>query len=417
MKTEIFDYGMNGEGVGKIDGKIVLLPNSLPFEVVNFEIEQDNSNFCVGNVLEIENMSEKRTTPPCPYYLECGGCDLQHIKYDEQLNFKRLLVKKTLKKVANIDVEVQSTVESFFQFGYRNKLSLNIKNSKCGFFKAGSKQLVEINKCLLANKTITEISQFVVNELKDYAFNVKNLVVRNINNQTLIGIVTTKLLNFDALCEKVLNKFKNVGIYQVVNTRKDSVVLDGKTIHVGGIKEIQIENFGLNYSVDLLGFHQTNEDIQNKIYSTVVNMIDEQACVLNGFSGQGLLSAIIAKKAKQVYGIEINLNSHKSAEKLKKDNKVKNLTNICGDFYKQFDKIKEKVNTIVLDPAKKGCGKQAMCAIMGVENIIYISCNPIALAKDLREILSDYEIETVIPFDMFPNTKNVETLVKLRIKK
>lgn len=416
MKTEIFDYGMNGEGVGKIDNKIVLLPNALIGEIVEFDLVKEYSNYAIGSVKNVENCSKQRLEPPCPYYYECGGCDLQHMASLEQAKFKKMLVQKTIKKITGNSVEVEDTITSNKHFEYRNKMSFNIKNNEVGFYKNNSKDLVKIQKCLLCNQKINEIL-FIFNKFlqKNNKF-IKNLVIRDINNQILVGVVVSADLDLNPFYTELKNRFENVGVYQILNTRKDSVVLSGKVSHVAGIKEIKIENFGLHYSVDLMGFHQTNIDIQNKIYSKVLEMIDNNSVVLNGFSGQGLLSAIVAQKAKKVYGIEINKNSHISAEKLKKDNRISNLTNICGDFYKEFDKIKEKINTIILDPTKKGCGKQAMCAIMGVENIIYISCNPIALSKDLREILNDYKIETIIPFDMFPNTKNVETLVKLKLK-
>ena len=202
----------------------------------------------------------------------------------------------------------------------------------------------------------------------------------------------------------------------IINTRNDSVVLSGKVYHIGGIKNIKVNNFGLTYFVDLLGFHQTNLEIQNKLYSKVLDYISPNAVVINGFSGQGLLTAIIAQKAKHVIGIEINKSSHASAEQLKKLNDISNMKNICGDFFKHIKTEKNKANTIILDPTKKGCGKNVMTEINGIENIIYISCNPIALSKDLNVLKDDYDIEEVTPFDMFPNTTSVETLVKLKKK-
>ena len=416
MEIEIFDYGMNGEGVGKINGKIALISDALVGEVVEAEIVKENKNFCVANVKSVIKKSQQRQIPPCPYFFDCGGCDLQHMKYEEQLKFKQMLVQKTIKKITGVDYQVSNTVPSENVFNYRNKLSINFKDGKSGFFKEGSKDIVEIKNCMLASEKINKIYEIFAKNIKNNAKFVKNLVIREINNQILVGVVVNKAFDLLPIYEIINKEIVNVGMFQILNTRKDSVVLSGKVSHIAGIKEINIENFGLNYSVDLLGFHQTNEDIQNKIYEKVLEFISPNSVVLNGFSGQGLLSAIIAKKAHQVYGIEINESSHKSAENLKIVNKVNNLTNICGDFYKKFDKIKKNINTIVLDPSKKGCGRDTMCAIIGVENIIYISCNPIALAKDLRELLPFYEIQDVVPFDMFPNTKSVETLVKLKLK-
>jgi len=417
METEIFDYGMNGEGVAKIDGKIVLLPGSLIGEKVEIEIEQDNKNFCVAKVKNVLKTSPNRVEPICPYFKECGGCDLQHLSYAEQLKFKKLLVEKTIKKITGLNIDCEQTVLSDKVFNYRNKLSLNCADGKVGFFKEGTNSLIEINHCCLAQENINKILKIFKKYAKKYEKNIKNLVIRDIDNQILVGIVAKEEIDLTDFCKDLSENFHSIGVYLIINKRKDSVVLSGKVKNICGIKEINVENFGLNYSVDLIGFHQTNLDVQNKIYSQVLDFIKPNEVVLNGFSGQGLLSAIIATKASMVYGIEINPSSHKSAENLKRINKIANLVNIQGDFYKKFDKIKQKINTIVLDPAKKGCGKDTLCAIIGVENIVYISCNPIALAKDLRVLLDKYEIEKIVPFDMFPNTKSVETLVKLKIKR
>lgn len=417
MKLDIIDYGMNGEGVGKIDGKVILVDNAILGETVEIEIIKDNKNYATAKCVDTVTKSKNRQTPPCPYFYECGGCSLQHMNYCEQLKYKTTLVKKTLKKVANLDVDVKSCIACDNVFNYRNKTSFNFNNTKCGFYKENSKYIVEINNCLISSENINKVyalfKEFLLST--KCAQYVKNLVVKDIENQLLIGVVVSKSFNLLPFYEFLTQHFNNIGLFEVVNTRNDSVVLSGKVKNIAGIKEIKINNFNVSYFVDLLGFHQTNINIQNKLYNKVLEYILPNTKVVNGFSGQGLLSAIIAQKAKQVVGIEINKNSHLSAEKLKIDNNIKNLTNICADFNKEITKHIKNTNTIILDPSKKGCGSVVMQKIKGIKNIIYISCNPIALAKDLRE-LKDYIIEEIIPFDMFPNTNNVETLVKLTLK-
>ena len=229
-----------------------------------------------------------------------------------------------------------------------------------------------------------------------------------------MGIVSKTELNLTHLLTLLQKENENIGLYNIVNTRNDSVVLDGKVKHIGGIKNINISAFDLTYSVDLIGFHQTNINIQNKLYYNVIDYVSNNSYVVNGFSGQGLLSAILSKKAKHVVGIELNASAHTSAEKLKTTNNLKNLTNVKGDFNKLISNYISKADVLILDPAKKGCGKETMQKIVGVKEIVYISCNPIALAKDLNVIKEHYKIESITPFDMFPNTKNVETLVKLK---
>ena len=344
---------------------------------------------------------------------------MQHMKYDEQLNFKTLLVKKTIKKITGLDLPVQPTIACLNQYEYRNKVSFNFHNKTSGFFQENSKDIVEADKCLLISKNMNKIYEIFKNFIKNQqnlTNFIKNLVIREISNQILVGVVTKKEIDLSTFCEQLCANFNQIGLYQIINNRNDSVVLSGKTIHIGGIKEIQISNFNLNYSVDLLGFHQTNIDIQNKLYSKVLEYISPNDSVINGFSGQGLLTAIIASKAKSVVGIEINKSSHLSAEKLKRENNIKNMKNVLGDFNKCAPTYFKTANTLILDPSKKGCGKEILKHINNIKNIIYISCNPIALSKDLNILKEHYDIKEVIPFDMFPNTKNVETLVKLSLK-
>lgn len=414
METKIIDYGMNGEGVAKVDGKVVLIDGAMIDEFVEFEIVEDNSNYALAKTSKITKPSKNRTNPQCPYFNVCGGCQLQHMKYDEQLKFKTLNIKKTLKKISSIDFDVSKTIACSTPFGYRNKMSFSTKNNSCGLLKFNSKEIVDISHCPLATENINKILNIFKNYISTNPHDeIKNLVVRDIENQILVGIVTEKHVDLNEFFTMLSSSFKQIGLYEIINTRNDSVVLSGKVNHISGIKKIEIKNFNLTYFVDLMGFHQTNLEIQNKLYEKVLEFINPHSIVLNGFSGQGLLSAIIAQKAKQVVGIEINKSSHNSAEKLKKDNNIKNLKNICGDFHKEVSKLKISMDTLILDPTKKGCGKQVMTEINGFENIIYISCNPIALCKDLNIIKDDYIIEEIIPFDMFPNTTSVETLVKL----
>ena len=417
MEINIFDYGMNGEGVAKVDGKVILCANALIDEVVEAEIIEDNKNFAVAKTKQILKTSKMRSEPKCPYFTICGGCDLQHMEYNEQLKFKQKLVQKTIKKICNLDVQVLETIPSSKVYNYRNKMSFTVNDKLCGLYKAESKNIVDITSCPLAQDDIN----IILNIFKGYInnnpnTNIKNIVIREIENQILVGVVTKAKTDLSIFIDALKLKFKNIGVYEIINTRKDSVVLSGKINHIYGIKEIKINNFNLTYYVDLIGFHQTNIDIQNKIYQKVLNYINPNTIIVNGFSGQGLLSAILASKAKQVYGIEINNSSHISAEKLKTDNNISNLTNICGDFNKHINHYIKIADTIILDPAKKGCGIEVMKKIKGIKNIIYISCNPIALCKDLNVLKDDYIIEEITPFDMFPTTKNVETLVKLKIK-
>lgn len=415
MLVEIKNLGMNAEGVANIDGKILFIPNCLTGEKVECNIVKDFGNYAQCEIKNIVQKSPNRTTIACPYYFSCGGCSLQHMNYSEQLSFKQNLVKNTIKKIANIDCSVNQTVGCEKPFNYRNKISLSVANSKIGFKSKASDQVVDVDFCLLAdeqiNKTIKVIKEYLANNKIPSA---KNIVIRHLEGQTLIAIVCYKNEDLNNLNAFISQHINNYGLFLVLNNRKDSVVLTNKIKHVGGLKNISLTN-PLNLCLRLDSFYQTNSIIQNKLYQHILDQISNQDVVVNGYSGAGVLSALVAKKAKNVFGIEINKTAHCDAENLKKCNKISNLTNICGDFFKNYKKL-EHFNTVILDPSKKGCGKAVMQQIKNVDKIIYVSCNPIALAKDLREILSTFKIESVQPFDMFPNTVSVETCVVLKRK-
>lgn len=447
MKLTIINQGINGEGVATDNGKVYFVPNALIGETVECETVKDFGNYANTKLINIIKQSENRVKPVCPYYEKCGGCDLQHINYAAQLKFKQNLIKSTLKKVGGIEVEVATTIACNNQFNYRNKISFSCSENAIGFKAKSTNQIVDVDFCPLADNGINQIYKVIKPYLSTNNIQtLKNIVIRQLAGQTLIAVVVSKKQDMQGLYDLLKHQIENFGLFMVINPRKDSVVLTNNIIHIGGLKNIHLlKDYDLTLTVD--SFYQTNVDIQNKLYNHILSQIGNNEKVINGYSGAGILSAEIAKKAQSVYGIEINKSAHADAENLKKHNKISNLFNICGDFLENFKNLtnisnqqnnqtinnkrkpdsnktlynstltnNQVCNVLVLDPSKKGCGKQVMQAICGVEKIIYVSCNPIALAKDLREIKDEYEITNVQPFDMFPNTVSVETCVTL-IKK
>ncbi len=412
MKVKIKNLGMNGEGVAENYGKILFIPNCLPDEEVECEVVEDKKNYAICKLTKVLTLSPERAEPPCKYYNVCGGCDLQHMSKSTQLKFKQQLIHNTLKKVAKIDIDVLPTIAADEQYFYRNKISLSVCGNKIGFKAKSSDEIVDICECMIANKEIN----FAVKVLREFLSqnnikSLRNIVIRNLESQTLIAMVCKQRENLTGLFNHLNNKLKNFGLFLVINKRNDSVVLTNNIYKIGGLTEISLTT-PIKMNLRLESFYQTNQFVQDKLYDHILKQISEKEIVVNGYSGAGLLSAILAQKAKMVYGIEINKSAHLDAENLKKSNKIVNLSNVCGDFFENLKKIK-KFNTVILDPSKKGCGEQVMQKLIGVDKIIYVSCNPIALAKDLRVLDGKYKTTSVQPFDMFPNTINVETCVCL----
>ncbi len=382
----IEDLGMNGEGIAHENGKAVFMPFYLPGEII------EN-----GKIIK---KSEFRITPVCPYFKACGGCNLQHLKYEKTLKFKQNKIKNVLNKF-KINVEVLECEPSAKIFNYRNKITLKCDGKKLGLYKLNSHEIVEIEDCKLASEEINSVIK-IIKEIK--INNIKEIIIQNYNKNIL---VTFKLINNDfnnikLFKEKIKNYTKNYAIF---------AEYEDKTIFHAGEKYFIKEEFNIKYPFTNKSFYQVNDEIKNKIYSDILCNITSNDEVLDAYSGSGLLSAIIAKVAKKVVGVEIVKPATINANKLKEINKLCNLENINGDTAKLIDKI--KFNVCVLDPPRAGVNIKVIQSLnmLMPEKIIYLSCNPATLARDLKLLENNYNIISLKPYDMFPNTCHVETLV------
>lgn len=429
LTVTIVDLGINGEGIAKHDGAVIFVPFALKDEVVKIHIIYAKSKFYVGKILDIITPSPYRVKPVCPYFSKCGGCDLQHLEYNQTLNFKTNLVSNTLKNVGKLDVvdKVLPCI-SANQYYYRNKFSFPIGydgEGYVGMYKENSHTIIKIDNCHIQQPWALDVITIFNNFLrtaKNSIYNeqskeglIKHLVCRMEQNHLLICVVVNgnKLNEYDLLIEMLKEKFANFSLMLNINKLQNNVILTETYKILYGNPQISLNQEGLKYNISLNSFMQVNTQIANMIYSKVKEKVKNEV-VVNAFSGAGFLSGLLAQSAKFVYGIEIVESAHLDAETLKSTNNITNLKNICGDAKIELPKIKD-FEFIVLDPPRKGCGKDVMDTILNVmpNKILYISCNPATLARDLAYLNGKYEIEFVQPFDMFPQTRHVETLVSL----
>ncbi len=430
MRVKINNLGMNGEGISSPENnelnKVIFVPFAMPNEIVEIEILQEKAKFCNGKLISVESSSIDRIKSPCPYFMKCGGCNLQHIKYEKQLEFKKNLVKDTLLKVGGINHEIVSTQPSK-NYGYRNK-GVFFLGKNIGMMEYNSHNIIEIDKCLLMNDEINQALAIIKDWIKTYNistfdFNsykglLKYAVIRSVNNQTLICLVTTneKVKHLDVLYAN-LQKLGQVGLYLNINNQRNSIILGKQFKYISGIKDISLEEFGIKYNIDIPSFLQVNNEIKRDLYLEVANNINNEI-VIDAYAGAGLLSAILSKQAKKVYSVEIVKEASIKAKALTLENKITNIEVINGDCSYIVPKLVGKLNNccVVLDPSHAGCGEEVINSVKSVNKIIYISCNPIALAKDLRLLINTHNIQLIKPYDMFPQTKHVETLVILTKK-
>lgn len=449
IEVTIQNLGANGEGVAIVHSLPVFIPNALEGEIVKIKILKVLKNFAYGKVLEIIKPSTDRVSPICPVFSKCGGCQLQHLIYSKQLEFKQNLVKTNFKKIANLDVEVNSCVPCNNEYDYRNKLQLplGIKKEKigdtiveknvAGFYAPASNKIVPTCSCNLHGKWASDLLCIALKYLDisgDTAFdctmqtgNVRHIVARYIDNNLMLTVVTKqgKLKDENLLVKLVKEKFPNCSIFINKNSKNTNVILGEKFRHIYGNLTQKLSTFNISYEISPQSFLQVNLDIQNKIYSEIVKHISQNSIVVNAYSGAGLLSAIIAQKAKQVYGVEIVPEATFNANKLKQENKIDNLTNITGDCAEELPKLVEKLTSdnlcVVLDPPRKGCDEKVLASIKSVlpKQILYVSCNSSTLARDVKFLLEggNYILDFVQPFDMFPQTCHIETFASLSLKR
>ena len=435
--VKIDRLGASGEGIAIHNGIVIFVPFATIGDEVLVHIINDKNKFLIGKVVEFVKKSSARVEPKCPYFSKCGGCDIQHLSYEDQLEFKQNLVSGTLKKYAKIDAKVNPVVPSPKEFRYRNKFALPVQEIngevKIGMFKKHSHNIIEIEDCLLQSKK----TKLIIKLFREYmiennisAYNeatkkgdVKHIVVREAGDDFVLTVVVTdeKFNKFTPLIEKLKKHFSSFGIVKNVNKLNNNVIFGNLDKKVYGIYELEKNDFAVQYFVNNKSFLQVNDEVKNLIYQKIIDTVGKQKNVIDAYSGAGLLSSIIAKSGANVYAVEIVKEATENANKLKFLNDLYNLTNKNGDCAKIIPELAKELKgdfMIVVDPPRKGLDDAVVDVFLKTKPkmIVYLSCNPATLARDLSKLLSEYIIDFVQPYDMFPQTANVETLVCLKLK-
>ena len=395
----IDDYGYDGEGVGRVDGKVYFVPYGIKGEDVKVKVVKQNKSFCFGRLLQVNEISPKRQEPVCPYFGRCGGCSYQHMSYEDEIGIKTELFKRQLKKIGYLgEIEV---VTSQNVYGYRNKIKLFVGEHKVGLKYRASDEICDIDYCPICedkiNKAIKPIKDFV--EGNGLYNAIDNIVLRQEGDACLINFILKdkKQINYQGL---YLILGQDYGIYQTFQR---------EIKYIFGIKSLNTTEFGLDCSFSPTSFHQVNNQVCEKLYKKVLEEVKGE--VINCYSGNGVLSGIIALK-NRVVGIEIGEAEHNEAQNLRDKNKLKNLVNIKGDCAKILPNLQG--DTLIVDPPRVGLDSKVCSVIKSkkIKKFIYISCNSATLVRDLQRI-SNFKIKKVYLFDMFPRTGEYECLVVL----
>ena len=406
IKIEKLDH--QGRGIGYLEDKIVFVDNSLPGEMVEIEITKDNSKIKEAKVINYIDMSNERIESNCPYYEECGGCNLLHINYLNQLNYKQNKVEEILTKEDIVEINrISKIVPSPRQFGYRNKVTLK-NDGKLGYYKNKSYEIVDINKCLLANDKINDA---IIN-IRNYEIpnNVEEVVIRSINEKEIsLTIYLRENKKIDNFLNEVSNFFDSIKVIE----KKKTLYEKGKSNIIGRLRNFE-------YQMGQNAFFQVNTDQTINLYDKISDYIKGKNydTALDLYCGTGTIGIYISKFVNKVIGVEINSEAIENAKINALNNKVKNIDFIVGDTKKILLNKFYKADVIIVDPPRSGLDKEVIDRIIlfNPSDIIYVSCDPITLARDLKLLKNKYIIEEVTPFDMFPNTYHVETVVLMSRK-
>lgn len=450
--------GANGEGIIKEDGTVIFVPFTLVGEKVRYKVLKVTSKCAYGKVLEVIAPAEIRVRPSCPVFGKCGGCQLQHVKYLNQLKLKEDNISNCFRKIANLNVEVLPTVKGDDKFRYRNKLQLPVaqtdKGTVIGFYAENSHRVVPIEDCIInalwTKNVIVAFKQYI-DEFNIKGYNefthegeLREITVKEIKGKLIITavVLNENIRGVDRLCEIISTVVKYpFSLYLNVNNSDTNVIYGKKFIHKYGPPDYSAETLGIKYKIGVQSFMQVNDSVCAKLYSAVRDCVsaDENTTVIDAYSGAGLMTAILAKNAKKAIGVEVVEEAVDLANELARfnnlDNKIKHYQGKCEDILPSIiekEKAENNNTCLVLDPPRKGCDIKVINAILKskIDKIIYVSCMPSTLARDVGLLVGTlevkdgeikrsenanhrYSVDLVKPFDMFSQTRHVETLVLL----
>ena len=442
--VEIIDNGYEGEGIAKIENFTIFVPNSIKGEKVRILIVKVLKSHAFGKVLEIIKTSEYRKESDCETYKRCGGCDLRHIKYEETLRMKQNAVQSLVNKTLENEVKVEETLGMENPYNYRNKAQYPVGLDKegkpiIGVFANRTHEIIPIKECLIQNKKSENLAKFVLEFIKKNNISVYNEkttkgLVRHI--VTKIGIKTNEIMCIivingrnipkeKELVSEILKAFPEVKtIVKNINTKNTNVIMGKENINLYGDGYIKDKLGDFVFKISPLSFYQVNPIQAEKLYNIAVKgaEISKDDVVFDLYCGIGTISLFMAKYAKKVYGIEIVEDAIKDAKENSKLNNIKNSEFIAGDVEIVLDDLinKKKIipDIIMVDPPRKGLDNKSINNILKIspKKVVYVSCNPATLVRDLKSLEEKYEIKTIKPVDMFPFSKHIECVSVLCLK-
>ena len=437
------DYTYDGKGIVKKDNKVVFVDGVIKGEEVEIEIVYESKNQTLGKLLKILKPSSERVKPFCPLAKDCGGCALQHMSYKKQLEFKTEHVQDCINKFSKLDIKVNSCLGMDNPFNYRNKsqvpFSMNKKEICYGFYKQDSHKIVQMDTCAIQTTDADDILKTFKELLKRYRLSAyeedkRKGIFRHVlikkgfsTNQIMVVLITNtnSFPNRKELVKELIKKHPSIKtVVQNINTRDTNVILGEKEIVLYGSGYIEDILLGVRFKISSKSFYQVNPIQTATLYSKAIELANLKPTdrVLDTYCGIGTIGLIASKNVNEVIGVEIVSDAIKDAKSNARLNNINNVNFVLEDaskFMVDFSKVNEKIDVVFVDPPRKGCDDKFLSSIMRLSpnRIVYISCNPSTLARDLHILKEKYNITQIQPVDMFPHTFHIETIASLELKK
>ncbi len=443
-EVEIIDNGYDGEGIAKINDFTIFINGAIKGEKCKVLIVKVNKSFAYGKLLEIIKKSDARVKADCPTYKRCGGCSLRHINYDETLKIKRDMVQNLANKTLDNGIKINEVLGMEVPYNYRNKLQYPVGVDKCGnpimgVFARRSHEIIEVQKCLIQNEKAEQVAKRIFEFIKENNIPVYNeitgqgairhIVVKiGIRTNEIMCIIVSNKEKFDKeseLVQEIVSKFSNIKtIIKNVNSKNTNVILGDKNIVLYGDGYIYDKLGEYTFKISANSFYQTNPVQTEKLYNKAIEFarLNEEDILCDLYCGIGTIGIFASKKVKKVYGIEIVKEAVEVAKENAKINNVNNIEFIIGDVEQAFKDLIEEKNiiptAIIVDPPRRGLDETTISKILDLEvkKLVYVSCNPATMVRDIKLMNEKYEVKEIQPIDMFPFTSSIENVAVLQLK-
>ena len=441
IKGKCIDISSEGKGVVKYQKDIIFCDGLFPNEEADIEILYQRAGVYFGKVRKLYSLSKDRIQPKCKICSACGGCQYQQINYQKQLEFKTNRVKNAIKRIAHIDTKVNDCIGMKNPYHYRNKIQVPFAKDKkgnvvYGFYKENSHEIIPTKECMIEDKRAASILWDIKELIKKMGIPTYNedngrgilryvLIRTSYHYDELMVVLVTSMLNFPGqrnFVDALMKLHPEITtIVENVNSRHTNVILGNKEKILYGPGFIKDDILGLTFEISPSSFFQVNPEQVEVLYKTALDLIDikKNKIVLDAYSGVGTIGLIASKNAKKVISVEIVKDAHKNAIENAKRNNVNNIEFHCGDAGEFINSYDGDLDIVIMDPPRKGSDEKFLSTLINkkVSQIIYVSCDPETLARDLEYLKQSYDVTYIQPVDMFPMTAHCETVVNLILRK